>query len=93
MGDFWLAMLSATGSTVADVSPLQSKMVPPCRPCRPAPPVHALDSSRDVAFLATGTGKRAAVAGAKAGDGEIRAAMVRPVGRLNWFTEATGGAN
>jgi 6-phosphogluconolactonase len=55
-----------------------------------------LDSSRDVAFLATGAGKRAAVAGAKAGDGEIPAAMVRPVGRLHWFTDraaATGGAN
>jgi 6-phosphogluconolactonase len=56
----------------------------------------ALDSSRDVAFLATGAGKRVAVAGAKAGDGEIPAAMVRPVGRLHWFTDraaATGGAN
>jgi 6-phosphogluconolactonase len=55
-----------------------------------------LDSSRDVAFLATGAGKRVAVAGAKAGDGEIPAAMVRPVGRLHWFTDraaATGGAN
>jgi 6-phosphogluconolactonase len=56
----------------------------------------ALDSSRDVAFLATGAGKRVAVAGARAGDGEIPAAMVRPVGRLHWFTDraaATGGAN
>jgi 6-phosphogluconolactonase len=47
----------------------------------------ALDSSRDVAFLATGEGKRGAVAGAKAGDCEIPAAMVRPVGRLHWFTD------
>jgi 6-phosphogluconolactonase len=56
----------------------------------------ALDSSRDVAFLATGEGKRGAVAGAKAGDCEIPAAMVRPVGRLHWFMDrgaAPGGAD
>jgi 6-phosphogluconolactonase len=56
----------------------------------------ALDSSRDVAFLATGEGKRRVVAGAKAGDCEIPAAMVRPVGRLHWFTDraaAPEGAN
>jgi 6-phosphogluconolactonase len=47
----------------------------------------ALDSGRDVAFLATGEGKRAAVAGAKTGDCEIPAAKVRPVGRLHWFTD------
>jgi 6-phosphogluconolactonase len=47
----------------------------------------ALDSSRDVAFLATGEGKRRVVAGAKAGDCEIPAGMVRPVGRLHWFTD------
>jgi 6-phosphogluconolactonase len=47
----------------------------------------ALDSSRDVAFLATGDGKRGAVAGAKAGNCELPAAMVRPVGRLHWFTD------
>src|SRR5258708_35746652 len=47
----------------------------------------ALDSSREVAFLATGEGKREAVARAKVGDCEIPAAMVRPVGRLHWFTD------
>jgi 6-phosphogluconolactonase len=47
----------------------------------------ALDSSRDVAFLATGDGKRAVVAGARAGNCELPAAMIRPVGRLHWFTD------
>jgi 6-phosphogluconolactonase len=47
----------------------------------------ALDSSRDVAFLATGAGKRDVVARAQAGDRTIPAAMVRPVGRLHWFTD------
>jgi 6-phosphogluconolactonase len=47
----------------------------------------ALDSSRDVAFLATGEGKRGVVAAAKAGNCELPAAMVRPVGRLHWFTD------
>jgi 6-phosphogluconolactonase len=56
----------------------------------------ALDSSRDVAFLATGEGKRDVVARARAGDRTIPAAMVRPVGHLHWFTDraaASGGAN
>jgi 6-phosphogluconolactonase len=47
----------------------------------------ALNSSRDVAFLATGEGKRDVVARARAGDPTIPAAMVRPVGRLHWFTD------
>jgi 6-phosphogluconolactonase len=47
----------------------------------------ALDSSRDVAFLATGDGKRGVVAAAKAGNCELPAATVRPVGRLHWFTD------
>jgi 6-phosphogluconolactonase len=47
----------------------------------------ALDSSHDVAFLATGDEKRGVVAGAKAGKCELPAAMVRPVGRLHWFTD------
>jgi 6-phosphogluconolactonase len=47
----------------------------------------AIDSSRDIAFLATGEAKRGAVAGAKAGDRELPAAMVRPIGRLHWFTD------
>ena len=47
----------------------------------------ALDSSRDVAFLATGAGKRDVVARAQAGDRTLPAALVRPVGRLHWFTD------
>jgi len=56
----------------------------------------ALDSSRDVAFLATGEGKRDVVVRAQAGDRTLPAAMVRPVGRLHWFTDraaAPGGAS
>jgi 6-phosphogluconolactonase len=56
----------------------------------------ALDSSRDVAFLATGEGKRGVVTRAQAGDGTIPAAMIRPVGRLHWFMDraaAPGGAD
>jgi 6-phosphogluconolactonase len=56
----------------------------------------ALDSSRDVAFLATGEGKRDVVARARAGDPTIPAAMVRPVGRLHWFLDraaSPGGAD
>jgi 6-phosphogluconolactonase len=46
-----------------------------------------LDSSRDVAFLATGKEKREVVARARVGDQAIPAALVRPVGRLHWFTD------
>jgi 6-phosphogluconolactonase len=56
----------------------------------------ALDSSRHVAFLATGEGKRDVIARAQAGDRTIPAAMVRPVGRLHWFTDraaAPGGTD
>jgi 6-phosphogluconolactonase len=47
----------------------------------------ALDSSRDVAFLATGAGKREPIARARAGDHAMPAAMIHPVGRLHWFTD------
>jgi 6-phosphogluconolactonase len=47
----------------------------------------ALDSSRDVAFIVTGKGKRDVVARAQAGDRTIPAGLVRPVGRLHWFTD------
>jgi 6-phosphogluconolactonase len=47
----------------------------------------ALNSSRDVAFVVTGKGKRNAVARAQAGDRAMPAAGVRPVGRLHWFTD------
>jgi 6-phosphogluconolactonase len=47
----------------------------------------ALDSSREVAFLATGAEKRDMVARARAGDREIPAGMVRPIGRVHWFLD------
>jgi len=47
----------------------------------------ALDSSRDVAFVATGQEKRQVVARAQAGDRTIPAGVIRPVGRLHWFTD------
>lgn len=47
----------------------------------------ALDSSRDVAFVATGQEKRGVVAQARAGDRRIPAGVIRPVGRLHWFTD------
>jgi 6-phosphogluconolactonase len=47
----------------------------------------ALDSSRDVAFVVTGQEKRDVVARAQAGDRTIPAGVVRPVGRLHWFTD------
>jgi 6-phosphogluconolactonase len=53
-----------------------------------------LDSSRDVAFLATGARKRDVVAPARAGDHALPAALVRPIGRLHWLTDraaAPGG--
>ena len=55
----------------------------------------SLDSSRNVAFLMTGEGKRGVVARAQAGDRTMPAARVRPVGRLHWFMDraaAPGGA-
>ncbi len=56
----------------------------------------ALDSSAEVAFLATGQGKREVVARAMAGDRETPAALVSPVGHLHWFIDraaAPGGAS
>jgi 6-phosphogluconolactonase len=53
-----------------------------------------LDSSRDVAFLATGARKRDVVVRARAGDRALPAALVRPIGRLHWLTDraaAPGG--
>ncbi|MGH8611925.1 MAG: 6-phosphogluconolactonase [Gammaproteobacteria bacterium] len=46
-----------------------------------------LDSSRDLAFLATGAGKKEILRRAQAGDRTLPAARVRPVGRLHWFTD------
>ena len=47
----------------------------------------ALDSSRAVAFLATGEDKREMVTRAQAGDLALPAARVRPLGELVWFTD------
>ena len=52
----------------------------------------ALDSSRDVAFVVTGRGKRDVVARAQAEDRTIPAGCVRPVGRLHWFTDRAAAA-
>jgi 6-phosphogluconolactonase len=52
----------------------------------------ALDSSRDVAFVVTGSGKREVVARAQTGDRAIPAGLVRPVGRLHWFTDRAAAA-
>lgn len=52
----------------------------------------ALDSSREVAFLATGAEKRDVVARVRAGDLTLPAAMVHPVGRLHWFTDRVASA-
>jgi 6-phosphogluconolactonase len=50
-----------------------------------------LNSSRDAAFLATGESKRQVVARARAGDRQIPAGRIRPVGRLHWFTDGSAG--
>lgn len=46
-----------------------------------------LNSSRDVAFLASGEAKRAIVRRAQAGDRALPAARILPAGRLHWFTD------
>jgi 6-phosphogluconolactonase len=55
----------------------------------------ALDSSRDVVFLATGPEKRDMVARAQNGDRTLPAARIYPIGRLHWLTDraaASAGA-
>jgi len=47
----------------------------------------ALDGSRNLAFFATGASKRHVLAKIRAGDTELPAARVRPVGYLNWFVD------
>jgi 6-phosphogluconolactonase len=47
----------------------------------------ALDSSRTVAFLVAGAGKRAILARALAGDATLPAVGVKPAGELIWFTD------
>jgi 6-phosphogluconolactonase len=47
----------------------------------------ALDSSRNLAFLATGADKKHVLARIHAGDAELPAARVRPAGYLYWFLD------
>ena len=47
----------------------------------------ALDSSRDVIFLAAGEEKRSVVRRARAGDPALPAARIDPIGQLHWFTD------
>ncbi len=51
-----------------------------------------LDSSRVVAFIANGEGKRAILARALAGDAALPACGVQPVGELIWFTDKAATA-
>jgi 6-phosphogluconolactonase len=51
-----------------------------------------LDSSRELAFVATGREKRAVVARAQDGDRSIPAGAVRPVGRLHWLVDRAAAA-
>jgi 6-phosphogluconolactonase len=46
-----------------------------------------LDSSRDLAFVVTGAGKRLAVARVQAGDPTAPAGAIHPVGCLHWFID------
>ncbi len=55
-----------------------------------------LDSSRDVAFLATGAEKRDVIARTLTGDRTLPATFIRPIGRLHWFMDRAAtseGAN
>jgi len=47
----------------------------------------ALDGSRNLAFVATGTNKRQVLARIRAGDTELPAARINPVGNLFWFVD------
>ena len=47
----------------------------------------ALNSSRDLVFVATGAEKRDVVARVQAGDRTLPATNVHPVGKLHWFTD------
>ena len=52
----------------------------------------ALESSRDVVFLVTGTAKREILARVRAGAPDLPAACLRPVGRLHWFADRAATA-
>jgi len=51
----------------------------------------ALDSSRDVVFLAVGAGKRSIVQKARNSDRTLPAGRIKPVGRLHWFVDRDAG--
>jgi len=51
-----------------------------------------LNSSRDVAFVVTGRGKRDVIARAQSADRTIPAGLLRPVGRMHWFTDRAAAA-
>jgi len=52
-----------------------------------------IESSRHVAFLVTGRSKAATLAAIRAGDSELPAARVRPVGELIWFVDRAAAAS
>jgi 6-phosphogluconolactonase len=52
-----------------------------------------LESSRDLAFLATGTAKRGILARVQAGEPKLPASRVQPVGRLHWFADRAAAAH
>jgi 6-phosphogluconolactonase len=52
----------------------------------------ALDSSRDLAFLVAGAGKKEILRRVQAGDTALPAARVRPTGRLHWLTDRAAAA-
>jgi 6-phosphogluconolactonase len=52
----------------------------------------ALNSSRELAFLATGSGKREVVRRARAGDRALPAGRIRPAGRLHWLMDRAAAA-
>ena len=52
----------------------------------------ALESSRDLAFLVAGPGKREILAQVRGGTTDLPAARVRPVGRLHWLLDRAAAA-
>jgi 6-phosphogluconolactonase len=52
----------------------------------------ALESSRDLAFLVAGAGKREILAQVRGGTTDLPAARVRPVGRLHWLLDRAAAA-
>ncbi len=52
----------------------------------------ALDSSRDVIFLAVGEQKRSVIRRARARDPALPAARIDPIGQLHWFTDRAAAA-